>query len=242
MLLKQAEFARTCGISRARVGQLVASGRIVLTGKKIDTDDPANRSFLSAHSGQTSSPLPTAPSAAPSPEVKHPRSVSKGKKGRQPAPSKSPAPSAAEVLTAIDAGQDQANDMAAYDLTPAEMKIVLRKNLYDAQKSKNEAELKARKIDEMDGEIAMREDITMVIESIAQEIQINFLDCISPQATIICSALGKVGFEKEVIDILAEDNGRRIQTVLKLTYDILERNRLVLGTAKKINPDDEEEE
>ena len=242
MLLKQAEFARTCGISRARVGQLVASGRIVLTGKKIDTDDPANSSFLSAHSGQTSSPLSAAPVAAPSPEVKHPRAVNKGKKDRPAAPSKLPALNADEVLAAINSGQDQADDAAAYDLTPSEMRIVMRKNYYDAQKSKNEAELKGKRVDEINGRIVMRDDVTMVVESIAQEIQKNFLDCVRPQATLICQSLGKPGFEKDVEDVLSADNGRRIETVKKLAKDLASRKRIVLGMASESKPGEDEEE
>jgi hypothetical protein len=242
MQLKQAEFARTCGISRARVGQLVASGRIVLTGKKIDTDNPANRSFLSAHSGKIFSPLSKAPTAAPPLEAKHPRDEGKGKKERPAPPSKPPAPSAAEILAAIDDGQAQADDLAAYDLTPQEIRVVMRKNYYDAQKSKNEAELKGRKIDEMNGRIVMRDDVTMVIESIAQEIQKNFLDCIRPQATLICQALGKPGFEKEVEDVLSVDNGRRIETVKKLAKELAAHKRIILGTAKDDKPEDEEEE
>lgn len=241
MLLKQAEFARTCGISRARVGQLVASGRIVLTGKKIDTDDPANRSFLLAHSGQTSSPLSAALSDASSPEVKHPRAVSKGKKKPPAAPSKYPAPSASEVLAAIDAGQEQADDMAAYDLTPSEMKIVLRKNYYDAQKSKNEAELKAMKIDEMNGVIVRREAVLTVLESIAQELQKNFIGCIQQQASEICKALGKSGFEKDVEDVLSEDNGRRIDAVKKTVKEIANHNRVNFGIPQNKTQEEEDE-
>ena len=242
MLLKQAEFARTCGISRARVGQLVASGRIVLTGKKIDTDDPANSSFLSAHSGQTTSPLSSGLITAPTEESKHPHAISKGKKERPTTLSKTPAPSAAEVLAAIDAGQDQADDASAYDLTPSEMRIVMRKNYYDAQKSKNEAELKGKKVDEINGRIVMRDDVTMVVESIAQEIQKNFLDCVRPQATLICQALGKPGFEKEVEDVLSADNGRRIETVKKLAKDLASRKRIVLGMASNSKPEEDEDE
>jgi hypothetical protein len=244
-IVRQAEYARMCDLSRARIGQSVRDGKIVLTPDgKIDINQIDNSVFLAAHSGQASSIKPK------------PGGMATGKKAKIPPadPDKSKAKDlqTSSILQkirdgqarveGIDAGEESNPFPGGFELTQEEAKISIRKNYYDALKSKSDAELKAKKIDEINGSIILREDVKMVLESIAQEIEKNFFSCIPQQAADICRDLGRVGFEKVVEDVLNIDNGRRIETVIKKTKELIKHKRMIYGAQIKEIVQEEAEE
>ena len=222
--VKQRQFAEWCSVKPPAISDLLKRGILHAVERKIDIDDPANLSYLSRHNPELASRIANGdpidgvlPSAIPG-------------AGRGPAPSrKEPAqkpPKKPRIdPVAMEARRDEArkdgdgwspppNSPGGVDgLSPQEMAEVMRKQLYDAQKAKSDAALKALDLDRKNGAVIETALVLDIMEGLATAIQKGFIDSIPKQALLICSRLGAVGRESEIEDILSDDISRAIEDI-----------------------------
>jgi len=255
-LLKKARFAALCKVNRASIGELCAKGTLVVTPNGlIDTDHPANQSYILKHNPSGLLALADPPPARPTkadPPAKRGRKAKAdsqassartdmggGVADEEPAPKKGKAgrPGLADLLAASmgldDIQSEKGEGNAAF--SPDEMIEVLRKNLYDAQKTKAEAQLKLVNLDKMHGTLGERDIFESFINELWQSIQQNYIDVAGKQAPRICKILGMVGHEQEVSGVIEGDIKKRMENVKHEIESIL-RGRLT----KSVGIEDEE--
>jgi hypothetical protein len=263
-LIKKARFAALCKVSRASIGELVVKGVIVADPSGlIDTDHPANQSYILKHnpSGLLSlasdEAQPSSTAATPGKRGR-PRKIAdhstsqdgEPEADRATEPSAAAAPPAPEALRAAQPDQAEApagkkkqkgngladvlaSAMGLDDLqseagegnaafTPSEMVEVLRKNLYEAQKVKADAQLKQANLDKLHGSLGERDVFESFILELWQSLQRNYIDVAPKQASLICKRLGMVGHETEVMDVLEGDISKRMDNVAHEIKSILE--------------------
>lgn len=237
MIVRKSVFSRMCNVSRQSITELSERGTITLTTDgKIDLTVPRNLAYLAKHnpqaaidvqSGIYSEAKPTEPQPA-APKVGRPK---KSKPPDQPAEVDAPMPSIkrgtekarvddAEVRSSLSDELDKAQATGA--LTPAEINETLRKSLYDAQKARAEAQLKAVALDKEHGSLGELEMFDSFITELWQSIQRNMLDVITKQSALVCKRLGTVGKELEVIDVLESDMKKRMDNVAREVQSILQ--------------------
>lgn len=237
MEMKKAQFAKLCNVSRVSVGELCASGKLTLTPDgKIDLTVPRNLAYLAKHNPQAaidvqagiySEPKPTEQVPA-APKVGRPRKskppeqstetdvpMARIKRGTEKAREED-----AEIRSSLSEELDKAQATGA--LTPAEINETLRKSLYDAQKARAEAQLKAVALDKEHGSLGELEMFDSFITELWQSIQRNMLDVITKQSALVCKRLGTVGKELEVIDVLEGDMKKRMDNVAREVQSILQ--------------------
>lgn len=257
MQLKKARFAALCGVSRPSIGESVKRGSLVATDGLIDLSDMANLAYLAKHNASaateyqttgTISSLSTGKETEKKPETDRRPSTHKdmGKKmDKIRSEDATESPDTFDPFGGLsrhgpvgrrnerDAGAD---DNPAAGLTDSEVAETLRKPLYDAQKAKNDAALKALELDKRNGTLIELEVVMEYMVKLSSAIQKGFLDVIPKQALMICSRLGTVGHEAEVEDLLAEDNTRRIEMVKHIVEEMAKekwgiKNRHVIKDA-----------
>jgi len=230
-LLKQARFAAVCKVNRASINQLVAKGTLIADADgRIDTDNPVNQSYILKHNPSglmaLNAPPPPPPSDPPAPAKRgRPR-----KPEHQPTPRRKDSSDETERPAAKDKpGRQGIGDILASIMgidklqseegegnpafSPAEMIEVLRKNLYEAQKIKADAQLKQANLDKMHGTLGEREVFESFVLELWQALQRNYIDVAPKQASLICKRLGMVGHETEVMDVLEGDISKRMDNV-----------------------------
>ena len=131
-------------------------------------------------------------------------------------------PEEKEEKPAIDLVNEKQKAIEAGDIEAAEkIQITIDRNYYESLKIKNDAELKAISIDQKNGTLAEREAIEGLVLELNRVIQEQFFNCVVKQSVEICARLGKVGYEQDVQDVLATDNGRRMHEVKRVTARFL---------------------
>lgn len=227
MLVKKSAFSKIANVSRQIVYRLCAEGQLVANADGLlDTDNPVNRSYIMRHNAsaiqhlQATAPTqaqpPVEPAPTPSPQQSPITKRGRPRKQRDSAEKKrqSPVDDSAAILARIAAAQDQADQSDG--LSPHEMRIVLKRAYYETAKIKNDAEKRAIEIDRLNDLLVEKEVVIEYLTELSQSIQRNFLDSCTKQAVTICASLGAIGHENDVIEILAEDNGRRIEEAKRL--------------------------
>lgn len=226
MLIKKSAFSDIAKVSRQIVYRLVDEGQLVANADGLlDTDNAINRSYIMRHNASALQHLQANQDATDPPAITPTKSPRK-KTVPQPIP-QSPAPpqgptskrrkptdDSASLLARIAAAQDEAD--IPDGLSPSEMKIVLKRAYYETSKIKNDAEKRAIEIDRLNDLLVEKEIVIEYLTELSQSIQRNFIDSDTKQAVTICAALGAIGHENDVIEILAEDNGRRIEDAKRL--------------------------
>ena len=237
MIVRKSVFSRMCNVSRQSITELSERGTITITPDgKIDLTVPRNLAYLAKHNPQAAidvqagiyaEPKPTEPQPA-EPKVGRPR---KSKPSEQPAETDAPMTRIkrgtekareedAEIRSSLSEELDKAQATGA--LTPAEINETLRKSLYDAQKARAEAQLKAVALDKEHGSLGELEMFDSFITELWQSIQRNMLDVITKQSALVCKRLGTVGKELEVIDVLEGDMKKRMDNVAREVQSILQ--------------------
>jgi hypothetical protein len=227
MLVKKSALAKLANVSRQIVYRLCDDGQLVANADGLlDTDNPVNRSYIMRHNAsalqhlQASAPTQTQAAIDPpiTPQPQQAPITKRGRPRKQQPPEKekrqSPVDDSATILSRIAAAQGQADQPDG--LSPAEMRVVLKRAYYETAKIKNDAEKRAIEIDRLNDLLVEKEIVIEYLTELAQSIQRNFIDSDTKQAVTICAALGAIGHENDVIEILAEDNGRRIEEVKRL--------------------------
>ena len=239
-LLKQARFAALCKVNRASINQLVVKGTIIANADRlIDTDHPANQSYILKHNPSgllaLQSPPPPPPSDPHAPAKRgRPCKPASQPPARQPdhddydeppaQKKKQGRPGLADVMASM-MGLDQMQSPEGEGnpaFSPEEMIEVLRKNLYEAQKIKAEAQLKQANLDKLHGALGEREVFESFVLELWQSLQRNYIDVVSKQASLVCKRLGMVGHETEVTDVLEGDIAKRMDNVAHEIKSILE--------------------
>lgn len=235
--LKKAQLAKLCSVSRVSIGELCASGKLALAPDgKIDLTVPRNLAYLAKHNPQAAMDVQAGTFAETKPTDAIPAApkVGRPRKSKPPEqPMGTDAPMArikrgtekaraedAEVRSSLSEELDKAQATGA--LTPAEINETLRKSLYDAQKAKAEAQLKAVALDKEHGSLGELEAFNSMINELWQSIQRNMLDVITKQAPLICKRLGVVGKELEVIDVIESDMKKRMENVQREVISVLD--------------------
>ena len=227
MLVKKSALAKLANVSRQIVYRLCDEGQLVANPDGLlDTDNPVNRSYIMRHNAsalqhlQAAAPTLAQPpiESAPTPSPQQSPITKRGRprKQREPAEKKRqpPVDDSAAILSRIAEAQGLSDQPDG--LSPAEMRIVLKRAYYETAKIKNDAEKRAIEIDRLNDLLVEKEVVIEYLTELAQSIQRNFLDSCTKQAVTICASLGAVGHENDVIEILAEDNGRRIEEAKRL--------------------------
>lgn len=224
MLVKKSDLAKLANVSRQIVYRLCDNGQLVANADGLlDTDNPINRSYIMRHNASALQHLqatPTQPAIdqPPTPPPQQSPITKRGRPRKQQASAEkkrqSPVDDSATILSRIAAAQDQADQPDG--LSPAEMKVVLKRAYYETAKIKNDAEKRAIEIDRLNDLLVEKEIVIEYLTELSQSIQRNFIDSDTKQAVTICAALGSIGHENDVIEILAEDNGRRIEEAKRL--------------------------
>ena len=227
MLVKKSALAKLANVSRQIVYRLCDEGQLVANADGLlDTDNPVNRSYIMRHNASALQHLQaTAPTQAQPPIESSPTQLpqqspitKRGRPRKQQSPAEkkrqSPVDDSAAILSQIAEAQGNADIQDG--LSPHEMRIVLKRAYYETAKIKNDAEKRAIEIDRLNDLLVEKEVVIEYLTELAQSIQRNFLDSCTKQAVTICASLGAVGHENDVIEILAEDNGRRIEEAKRL--------------------------
>lgn len=232
-IVRMSEFSRLCGVTRGAISQGVAKNKIILNAdKKIDLDNPVNKSFLRCHSHgattatKTTKPEKKKPATKPADKKTATKKTTQNKQSKptekiQPDPKDDDAPEKTggvntEALRALDDAIKRGDKEAE-----EKQKVVIDRAYYESLKIKNDAELKAIQIDQKNGTLAEREIIEGLVLELNKTIQEQFFNCVVKQSVEICARLGKVGFEQDVQDVLATDNSRRIHEVKRVTARFL---------------------
>lgn len=234
--LKKAQFARLCNVGRATVGELCEKGTLTIsTDGKIDLTIPRNLAYLAKHNPQAAIDVQSGIYAEP----KEPEPIPAAPKVGRPRKSKPPEQSTetdalmarikrgtekariddAEARSSLSEEPDKAQATGA--LTPAEINETLRKSLYNAQKARAEAQLKAVALDKEHGSLGELEMFDSFITELWQSIQRNMLDVITKQSALVCKRLGTVGKELEVIDVIESDMTKRMENVQREVISVL---------------------
>lgn len=237
--LKKAQFARLCNVGRATVGELCTRGVLTLTDDgKIDLTIPRNLAYLAKHNPQAAIDVQSGIYAEPKPPEQATAQVKPRPPWKSNPPDKAPESSAPNpTIGKIKRGESKAQDddvamIASFDeqiaaarstgaLSADEINETLRKSLYDAQKAKAEAQLKAVALDKEHGSLGELEAFDSFITELWQSIQRNMLDVITKQSALVCKRLGTVGKELEVIDVLEGDMKKRMDNVAREVQSIL---------------------
>ena len=237
--IRKSVFSRLCSVSRATIGELCAKGETleVSPSGKIDLDIPKNLAYLMKHN-----PIEAARIASGGTVAGTSAESSKGEKKQAPRPqSKQPAakeqkkPRVDSTIGAMNRRQEKASDgdesletdskielaIKSGALTDSEINEIVRKSLYDSQKAKAEAALKAVALDKEHGSLGELEMFDSFITELWQSIQRNMLDVITKQSALVCKRLGTVGKELEVMDVLEEDMKKRMDNVASEVQTIL---------------------
>jgi len=248
-ILKQARFAALCKVNRAAVNQLISKGTLIATPDgRIDTDNPANQSYILKHNPTALLTLNDQPQPTPKPPtskpVKAPKQKTDHKTTVKPEPQQvkpqgqakpqPPQPSIGprqEPQLEPSPEQNQA-------LSPEEFTEVLRKNYYESQKIKADAQMKQVALDKLHGTLGERDVFESFVLELWQSLQRNYIDVAPKQASLICKRLGMVGHETEVMDVLEGDIQKRMDNVAHEIKSILEGRM----TQKADIEDGEEEE
>ena len=221
--VRMAEFSRMCNVSRVTITKHVQRGNIILTpDRMVDLDNVANKSFLRSHlTGGTATrdaPKKTATPVQPKkPVTKKTTAVKQSKQTAaddyDDTPIQTPAVDlVAERQKAISDGDKEAAE---------KLQIQIERGYYEALKIKNDAELKAISIDQKNGTLAEREIIEGLVLELNKTVQEQFFNCVVKQSVEICARLGKVGYEQDVQEVLANDNSRRVHEVKRVTARFL---------------------
>ena len=229
MLIKKSQLAKLCGVKPPSISGLIEKGSIHVSDGRIDLDDPLNLAYLTKHNAAASAEYQRTgtisgfdaqtkqPDTTPKPPSRQ-RMTKKLDEIRAEEPPNDESFNPMEGLTITGGvkrrGAESSDGGPNLDgLTDAEVAETLRKPLYDAQKAKNDAALKALELDKRNGTLIELEVVMEYMTQLSTAIQTGFLDVIPKQALMICSRLGTVGRESEVEDLLADDNSRRIERV-----------------------------
>jgi len=234
--VRMSEFSRLCGVTRGAISQCVAKNKIILTAdKKIDLDNPVNKSFLRCHSHGATTATKTTKAENKKPAIKPADKKTATKKTTQNKQSKPTAKTVPDSEDGDDSDSPEKTDGVNAEALRAlddaikrgdkeaeeKQKIVIDRAYYESLKIKNDAELKAISIDQKNGTLAEREIIEGLVLELNKTIQEQFFNCVVKQSVEICARLGKVGFEQDVQDVLATDNSRRIHEVKRVTARFL---------------------
>lgn len=240
MEMKKAQFAKLCNVSRVSVGELCASGKLTLTPDgKIDLTVPRNLAYLAKHNPQAAIDVQAGIYSEPKPTEQVPAAPKERKSRKSNTPDKAPEPSTPNPTIGkikrgeVKAKSDDVAMLASFDeqiaaakstgaLSEYEIGETLRKPLYDAQKAKAEAQLKAVALDKEHGSLGELEAFDSFITELWQSIQRNMLDVITKQSALVCKRLGTVGKELEVIDVLESDMKKRMDNVAREVQSILQ--------------------
>ncbi len=234
--VRMSEFSRLCGVTRGAISQCVAKNKIILTAdKKIDLDNPVNKSFLRCHSHGATTATKTTKTENKKSAIKPDDKKTATKKTTQNKQSKPTAKTVPDSEDGDDSDSPEKTDGVNAEALRAlddaikrgdkeaeeKQKIVIDRAYYESLKIKNDAELKAISIDQKNGTLAEREIIEGLVLELNKTIQEQFFNCVVKQSVEICARLGKVGFEQDVQDVLATDNSRRIHEVKRVTARFL---------------------
>jgi len=234
--VRMSEFSRLCGVTRGAISQCVAKNKIILTAdKKIDLDNPVNKSFLRCHSHGATTATKTTKTENKKSAIKPADKKTATKKTTQNKQSKPTAKTVPDSEDGDDSDSPEKTDGVNAEALRAlddaikrgdkeaeeKQKIVIDRAYYESLKIKNDAELKAISIDQKNGTLAEREIIEGLVLELNKTIQEQFFNCVVKQSVEICARLGKVGFEQDVQDVLATDNSRRIHEVKRVTARFL---------------------
>ena len=236
MIVRKSVFSRMCNVSRQSITELSERGTITLTTDgKIDLTVPRNLAYLAKHNPQSAIDVQSGIYAEPKPTEPQPTTPKVGRPRKSKPPEQSTETDAlmarikrgtekariddAEARSSLSEELDKAQATGA--LTPAEINETLRKSLYDAQKAKAEAQLKAVALDKEHGSLGELEMFDSFVTELWQSIQRNMLDVITKQSALVCKRLGTVGKELEVIDVLEGDMKKRMDNVAREVQSIL---------------------
>jgi len=224
MLVKKSAFGKLANVSRQIVYRLCDDGQLIANADGLlDTDNPINQSYILRHNPSASQHLATGSTdqqntTEPTPNRKQPKPTTKKRQIKDA--------DSSTILSRISEAQELAD--IPDGLSPSEMRVVLKRAYYETAKIKNDAEKRAIEIDRLNDLLVEKEIIVEYLTEMAQSIQRNFLDSCTKQAVTICAALGMIGHENEVIEILANDNGRRLEEVKRLAEKAVRKKHNVV--------------
>lgn len=224
-----------CNVSRKTITKHASNGNIILTpDRMVDLDNAANKSFLRAHlmggTATRDTPKKTAtpvqskkPATKKTPEPKQSKPTAKQPKPTVPTkPTEPDDDGTTETKPTVDLMAELEKAISDGDKEAEEKtRILIDRAYYEALKIKNDAELKAIQIDQKNGTLAEREIIEGLVLELNKTIQEQFFNCVVKQSVEICARLGKVGYEQDVQEVLANDNSRRIHEVKRVTARFL---------------------
>jgi len=218
-----AEFSRMCNVSRKTITKQVQRGNIILTpDRMVDLDNAVNKSFLRSHVTGGTATRDTQKKTATPANTKT-TTTKKTPAAKQSKPTDDGDEEDTLIQTpAVDLVAEREKAISDGDKEAAEkLQIQIERGYYEALKIKNDAELKAISIDQKNGTLAEREIIEGLVLELNKTVQEQFFNCVVKQSVEICARLGKVGFEQDVQDVLANDNSRRINEVKRVTARFL---------------------
>ena len=259
-ILKQARFAALCKVNRAAVNQLISKGTLIATPDgRIDTDNPANQSYILKHNPTAILTLNDPPQPTPKPPtskpVKAPKQKTDHKTTRPNASAENVKPEPQQVKPQGQANpqqpqppqkpiqpqkpepQQEPSPEQNPALSPEELNEVLRKNYYESQKIKADAQMKQVALDKLHGTLGERDVFESFVLELWQSLQRNYIDVVTKQATLVCKRLGMVGHEPEVMEVLEGDISKRMDNV---AYEI--KSILAGKMTQKADIEDGEEE
>jgi hypothetical protein len=235
--IRKSVFSRLCSVSRATIGELCEKGETLeaSTSGKIDLDNPKNLAYLMKHNPAEAARIASGGGVAFSEGGSASKPVATGsrKQSKKPATKAGKESRTDPTIGAMNRKQEASSDGEESDskldlaiksgaLTESEINEIVRKSLYDSQKAKAEAALKAVALDKEHGSLGELKMFDSFITELWQSIQRNMLDVINKQAALVCKRLGTVGKELEVMDVLEEDMKKRMDNVAMEVQTILQ--------------------
>lgn len=231
MIISKSEFARICNVTRGAINLALDRKRIFENSEgKIDTDDPRNNQYILMRNPQAAIDLPTAiKQESKPPEPK--KAKSENKKTEFKKPEKKQTQKTKKTKSIIDlkkynaikaieeSDDDEIQIPKDYKYDDEKMHVILDRAYFESLRIKHEAELKALKLDQENNELGERSIFANVLENLSQAIQKGFIDVLPKQSLLICSRLGCTGREAEVENLLAEDNRRRLEEIIRIVTD-----------------------